>query len=121
MTAILVVDDSRVIRRVVRDLLERMGFEVCEAETGQDALDMCRDRKPEGIILDWNMPVMDGLTFLKRLRAEPNGHGPKVLFCTTENDMDHITQALAAGADEYLMKPFDGEILISKLKDVGLA
>ena len=120
MTAILVVDDSRVIRRVARSMLEKLGFNVSEADTGEAALESCRASQPTGILLDWNMPVMDGLTFLKKLRMEPGGDGPKVVFCTTENDMAHITAALEAGADEYLMKPFDEEILRSKLSGVGL-
>lgn len=120
MSRILIVDDSRVIRKAARRMLEELRFEVDEAEHGLAALAECRARMPEGILLDWNMPEMDGLSFLKALRADPGGTGPKVVFCTTENDLAHITQALTAGADEYLMKPFDGEILKGKLSAVGL-
>jgi two-component system chemotaxis response regulator CheY len=67
------------------------------------------------------MPVMDGLEFLKQLRREPGGHQPVVVFCTVENDLEHITQALDAGADEYIMKPFDGDIIAAKFSQVGLA
>ena len=101
-------------------MLEDLGFEVAEAGDGLEALSCCRLQMPAGILLDWNMPEMDGLAFLKVLRAEPGGLAPKVVFCTTENDIAHISQALAAGADEYLMKPFDGEILGGKLSAVGL-
>jgi two-component system chemotaxis response regulator CheY len=116
----LVVDDSRVIRKVARRILEDLGFEVAEAADGLEAMAWCRTAMPEGILLDWNMPVMDGLTFLRELRREPDGHQPVVVFCTVENDLEHIGMALDAGADEYIMKPFDGDILEDKLVEAGL-
>ncbi|MGL4729258.1 MAG: response regulator, partial [Bosea sp. (in: a-proteobacteria)] len=79
-----------------------------------------RSRMPDAILLDWNMPVMDGYEFLKALRAMPNGKGPKVVFCTTENDLAHIARAMHAGADEYIMKPFDRDIVTSKFQQIGL-
>lgn len=120
MKTCMVVDDSRVIRMVARKILEEIGFAVKEAEDGQIALNMCKAELPDGVLLDWNMPVMDGLTFLKELRALPNGDSPKVVFCTTENDLNHIQEAISQGANEYIMKPFDSEILQSKLEQVGL-
>lgn len=120
MKQCLVVDDSSVIRKVARRIMEEVNFEVAEAENGQEALDKCRQNLPDVILLDWNMPVMDGLDFLIELRKDPCGEAPKVIFCTTENDMDHITQAITAGANEYIMKPFDKEIILSKLKEVEL-
>ena len=75
---------------------------------------------PDAILLDWNMPVMDGITFLAALRAIEGGLHPKVVFCTTENEIAQITRALHAGADEYIMKPFDQQIIASKLEEVGL-
>jgi two-component system, chemotaxis family, chemotaxis protein CheY len=116
----LVVDDSRVVRKVARRILESNGFAVTEAADGQQALDCCRASLPDCVLLDWNMPVMDGLTFLKSLRAEFGHDNPPVVFCTTENDMDHITAAIANGAQEYIMKPFDEEILLGKFAQVGL-
>jgi two-component system chemotaxis response regulator CheY len=116
----LVVDDSRVIRKVARRILEDLGFEVAEAADGMEAMAWCRTAMPEAILLDWNMPVMDGLTFLRALRREADGQAPVVVFCTVENDLDHITLALEAGADEYIMKPFDGEILEGKFAEAGL-
>ena len=116
----LIVDDSRVIRRVAREMMQELKFEVREAENGQDGLDKCREAMPDAVLLDWNMPVMDGLTFLKGLRQEPGGDGPRVLFCTTENDFAHISAAIAAGANEYVMKPFDRDILETKLQQAGL-
>ncbi|TBW37379.1 response regulator [Siculibacillus lacustris] len=116
----LVVDDSSVIRKVARRILEDLAFETSEAEDGMKALDMCRKEMPSAILLDWNMPVMDGLEFLAQLRREPGGEKPKVVFCTTENDVAHIAKAMRAGADEYIMKPFDREIVEAKFAEVGL-
>jgi two-component system chemotaxis response regulator CheY len=116
----LVVDDSSVIRKVARRILEDLSFEITEAEDGAQALDVCRKEMPSAILLDWNMPVMDGLEFLAQLRREPGGEKPKVVFCTTENDVAHIAKAMRAGADEYIMKPFDREIVEAKFAEVGL-
>ena len=120
MKTCLVVDDSRVIRKVARRILEGLGFEIAEAADGVEAMAWCRTAMPEAILLDWNMPVMDGLSFLRELRREPDGHEPVVVFCTVENDVEHIGQALDAGADEYIMKPFDGDILEDKFIEAGL-
>lgn len=120
MKTCLVVDDSRVIRKVARRIVEGIGFACEEAGDGREALAYCRKSMPDAILLDWNMPVMNGLDFLIALRAEEGGKKPVVVFCTTENDMSNITQALRAGADEYVMKPFDGDIIESKFAEVGL-
>jgi two-component system chemotaxis response regulator CheY len=111
----LVVDDSRVVRKVARRILEANGYAVAEAGDGQQALDACRAGLPDIVLLDWNMPVMDGITFLRALRREFGPDNPMVIFCTTENDMAHIEMAIGGGAQEYIMKPFDEEILIGKL------
>ncbi|MGB0719362.1 MAG: response regulator [Bdellovibrionales bacterium] len=117
----LVVDDSRVVRKVARRIVEDIGFECLEAEDGQKAYESCmNDGMPEAILLDWNMPVMSGIEFLEKLRDMENGQYPKVVFCTTENDMSYIQRALAAGANEYIMKPFDSEIIETKFTQVGL-
>ena len=116
----LVVDDSSVIRKVARRILEGMNFSITEAENGQQALDFCRREMPQAVLLDWNMPVMDGYEFLKALRKLTGGDKPKVVFCTTENDVVHIARALHAGANEYIMKPFDKEIVEAKFHEVGL-
>ena len=115
----LIVDDSRIIRKVARRIVEGLGFEVDEAADGSEALAFCGGVIPEVILLDWSMPVMDGMTFLRRLRAMPGGMAPKVLFCTIETRAERIAEALSAGADDYVMKPFDGEILTSKFAEVG--
>ena len=120
MKAFLVVDDSRVIRSVARKILESFGFAVTEAMDGEEALKACRASMPDAVLLDWNMPVMDGLQFLRHLRADPGGDRPSVIFCTTQNELSNIREALAAGANEYIMKPFDRDILESKLQQIGL-
>lgn len=120
MKTCLVVDDSRVIRKVARKILEELDFECAEAADGSEALEHCRKSMPDAVLLDWNMPVMNGLDFVKALRREEKGDEPVVVFCTTENDMAHITEALRAGADEYVMKPFDGDIIESKFQQTGL-
>ncbi len=119
MKSCLVVDDSSVVRKVARRFLEDMDFVVEEAEDGQEAYDKCTAKMPDSILLDWNMPIMSGLEFLKLLRAFDGGDKPRVVFCTTENDVGHIAMALKAGANEYMMKPFDREILESKFQEVG--
>lgn len=116
----LVVDDSSVIRKVARRILEGLDFEIAEAEDGMQAMDSCSSRMPDAILLDWNMPNMDGYEFLTKLRKMSGGSRPKVVFCTTENDIAHIAKAMDSGADEYVMKPFDKEILSSKFGEVGL-
>src|SRR6201996_169795 len=120
MKTCLVVDDSGVVRKVARRIVEALQFQVVEAEDGSKALEACKQALPEAILLDWNMPVMDGLEFLVNLRRLPGGDAPKVVFCTTENGMDHIARALEAGADEYIMKPFDKDIVADKFREVGL-
>lgn len=115
----LVVDDSRVVRKVARRILEDLGFDVAEAADGVEALAWVRKAPPDVILLDWRMPAMDGLEFLRQLRNEPEGRLPKVVFCSAETDLDRIREALASGADEYIMKPFDGDIVASKLAMAG--
>ena len=120
MKTCLIVDDSKVVRMVARKILEELKFETTEAEDGQIALDACRAELPDAVLLDWNMPVMSGIEFLRELRKLPEGDRPLVVFCTTENDMAHIQEALAAGANEYIMKPFDSEIIETKFSQIGL-
>ena len=120
MRTALVVDDSAVIRKVARRILETLNLKVSDAEDGETALALCREAMPDVILLDWTMPKMDGYAFLRALRRELDGNRPKVLFCTAENDVGAIALALHAGADEYIMKPFDRDILVAKLEQVGL-
>lgn len=116
----LIVDDSRMVRRVAGRIIRELDFEAQEAANGQEAIDQCRMKMPDAILLDWKMPVMDGLSFVKHLRKETDGDKPVVVFCTAERDVHKITEALEAGADEYVMKPFDSDIIRSKFFEAGL-
>ena len=120
MKTCLVVDDSSVIRKIASRILGEMNFRIVEAEDGAKALEACKQALPDAVLLDWNMPVMDGFEFLTSLRRMPGGDTPKVVFCTTENGIDHISRALHAGANEYIMKPFDKDIVAAKFQEVGL-
>ena len=118
---VLIVDDSASVRQILQSILgEDPDIEVMG--TASDPFAAARrlqNEIPDVIILDLEMPRMDGMTFLRRLRALPGGGEPKVLFCTIETRPDRIAEALSAGADDYVMKPFDGEILTSKFAEVG--
>ena len=120
MMQVLVVDDSPVIRKVARRIFEGMGFQTGEAEDGQRALTTCQFLMPDIILLDWNMPVLDGFGFLRELRRMPGGTEPTVILCTTENDVAHIARAMHAGADAYVMKPFDQAVLKAKIAELNL-
>jgi two-component system chemotaxis response regulator CheY len=121
MKTCLIVDDSKVIRKVARHILEGLQYSVDEAADGEAALRQCEVRLPDVILLDWNMPVMGGMDFLKAFRVLHPGRATRVIFCTTENGVAHIEAAMAAGADEYVMKPFDRDTIESKLQLVGCA
>ena len=120
MKSCLIVDDSKVVRLVARKILEGLNFSIEEAENGKLAVEACQRRMPDAILLDWNMPVMSGIDFLRALRGMNGGTAPVVVFCTTENDMRHIQEAIGAGANEYIMKPFDSEIIEAKFTQAGL-
>jgi two-component system chemotaxis response regulator CheY len=119
MKSCMVVDDSRVVRKVARRILETFGFECEEAEDGEKAFAACSAAMPDLILLDWNMPVMSGLEFLEKVRRLKNGNHPNIILCTTENDTRHIQRAMKAGANEYIMKPFDSDIMRTKLSQIG--
>jgi two-component system chemotaxis response regulator CheY len=116
----LVVDDSSVVRKVARRILELNEIRVSEAADGTQALEMCQSVMPDIVFVDWDMPVMNGFDFVKLLRATPGGDQPRVLFCTSENDVAQIARAIRAGADAHMMKPFDREIFEAKLLEEGL-
>lgn len=116
----LVVDDSKIVRKVTRKIYEGLGYSVEEAEDGSQALQFCKIRFPDLIMLDWHMPVMNGLEFLKALRHLEGGGAPVVIFCTTETEFSRIQEAIMSGANEYVMKPFDEDIIKGKLQQLGL-
>ena len=115
MKTCLVVDDSEVVRKVARYIFENLQFEAGEAETAQDALDRCAKAMPDFILLDSHIPPVPTASFLSALRAMPGGDKPMVIYCATENDPSEIARALSAGADDYVLKPFDRETLGKKL------
>ena len=120
MKQCLIVDDSRIFRKIAKKILEELQFSTEEADDGAAALDICRRNMPDAILLDWNMPTMSGIEFLRVLRREPSGGKPIVVYCTTENDIAHITEAIGAGANEYLIKPIDKDIIEAKLVEAGV-
>lgn len=117
----LIVDDSRPIRRIEGDILKELGFETIEASNGKEALERLQSYPlPDVVLVDWNMPEMDGLDFIRAVRSEARYAGLVLLMVTTETEADQMLRALTAGADEYLMKPFMKEGLVEKLRLVGV-
>jgi two-component system chemotaxis response regulator CheY len=111
---VLVVDDSPVVRKIARRILEGLRFSTLEACDGQQALSVCAFQMPDAIFVDANMPVLDGIEFVRELRRMPGGDRPSIVYCTSEHDVPQIARALHAGADDYMMKPFDREHLQAK-------
>ena len=115
----LVVDDSDVIRKVARRILEKMNFVITEAENGQQAIEQCKARVPDVVLVDWMMPVMGGFEFLTALKFAKLDRKPYVVYCTTENDPDDISKAMSGGADDFILKPFDRHDIEAKLGHVA--
>jgi two-component system chemotaxis response regulator CheY len=120
MKRCLIVDDSKIVRKVSRGIIEKFGYEIFEAEDGKQALEVTRAEKPDVIMLDWNMPVMNGMEYLVAVRGDATLPQPIIIFCTTENEMPKIIEAMQAGANEYVMKPFDEDIIRGKFDQLGL-
>jgi two-component system chemotaxis response regulator CheY len=116
----LIADDSATIRNAARSILKDLQFHTAEAEDGFDALAKCRERQPDAILLDHVMPRLGGLEVMQALRLGHGGPAPKIIFCTATRDPRHIARAIGAGAHEYLIKPFDRDILAAKLEKLGL-
>ena len=121
MKRCLIVDDSNVIRKVARLILETQNFEVAEAEDGQEALDVCGRETPDVILLDWHMHGMGAIEFLTAIRLARAEKRPYIVYCTTENDPDDLARAYAAGADDYMLKPFDRAALVDKFSQIPRA
>jgi two-component system, chemotaxis family, chemotaxis protein CheY len=122
MAIALIVDDSRPVRMFLRRTLQELGFEVREAGNGREALALLAvEKAPVDVgLVDWNMPEMDGLELLSSLRNVPKFNSMVIIMVTAETELDRIAEALNAGADEYIMKPFTKEILIGKLELAGI-
>lgn len=116
----LIVDDSRVIRKVARKIAASLGYQVMEAENGEEALARCHAVMPDLVLTDWQMPVMSGIEFVTQLRAIPTAKKPTVVFCTSKGAVADIQEGIVAGADDYVIKPFDEETLRAKLEKIGV-
>ena len=120
MSKAMVVDDSRAVRMIVSRILREVGYEVCEAGNGKEALAKLAGEGDVSLVLvDWNMPEMDGLEFVRRMRSDPGKAGIKIMMVTTETEMERMATALEVGVDEYVMKPFTKEVVTDKLRLVG--
>lgn len=121
MPRAIVIDDSRAMRILLGDAMRALGYTVAEAEQGRMALDRLEtDGSCELALVDWNMPVMNGLEFIRAVRARPDWQGMRILVITSETEVEQVMLALQSGADEYLMKPFTPDTLASKLAVMGL-
>jgi CheY-like chemotaxis protein len=115
----LIVDDSRVIRKVAAKIAASLGYHPVEAQDGEEALARCKQAMPDLVLTDWNMPEMDGITFVTKLRSIPTPKEPVVVFCTSNGEAKDIHDGIAAGADDYIVKPFDEAALRAKLEKLG--
>jgi two-component system chemotaxis response regulator CheY len=115
----LIVDDSRVVRKVSRSIVEKLGYQVMEAENGEEALARCKLAMPDLVLVDWDMPVMTGIEFVTALRASPGNERARVVFCTSKNGAHDIHRGIGAGANEYVTKPFNEVSLTAKLQAIG--
>jgi two-component system chemotaxis response regulator CheY len=117
----LIVDDSKIMRTILKVHLTKWGFEVTEAVNGRDALDQLKGMAQADLVLvDWNMPEMDGISFVRAVRAEPGYGALPMMMVTTNAELAHVSKALEAGANEYIMKPFTGDMMREKLELLGL-
>ena len=117
----LIVDDSKAMRSIVGRIVREIGFETIEAANGREGLAQLQSNGDvELILVDWNMPEMNGIEFLQAVRAQPGSCALKMLMVTTASDLAHINTAIEAGANEYLMKPFTKEAMVSKLQMLGM-
>ena len=118
---VLVVDDSRAMRSILGSLLKTAGFEVSEAGDGTEAMERLKENgKFEVVLVDWNMPPLDGFEFIKAVRADHTYDDTRLVMVTTETEMEQVSRALEAGANEYIMKPFTKETLLEKLALLGI-
>jgi two-component system, chemotaxis family, chemotaxis protein CheY len=118
MPNVLIVDDSPVVRKVARRILEGMNFRATEASNGAEALTACSLSMPDAMFVDACMPEIDGFEFVRRVRKLPGGHDPRIVFCMSDNNIAQIARAAHAGANEFMLKPFDRDGLAAKFADL---
>ncbi len=116
MSSCIIADDSKIIRMLLSKIMSNFGYEVTEAENGEDLLRQCAKNIPNLIICDWNLPLIDGIDVLLKIRSDKKIKQPFFIFCSYITDTNIISQALNAGADDFIMRPFDEDIIASKLK-----
>lgn len=121
MAKAMVIDDSRSMRLILTRSLNKLGFEVCPAGNGKEALHILAQEHPDLalFLVDWNMPEVNGLEFVQRVRAIPSYAGTPLMMVTTETEVQQMIKALEAGANEYVMKPFTEEVIADKLRIIG--
>lgn len=115
MLRCIIADDSKIMRMLLRKILENLNFEVDEAEDGEEVIELCAQTPADLIISDWELPLMDGIDVLYKIRADRKIRQPKFVFCSYQKDADTIRQALDGGADDFIMRPFDEDIVAAKL------
>lgn len=116
MACCIVADDSKIMRMLLSKIMENFGYDVIEAEDGEDLMSLCIKNTPDLIICDWHLPLIDGVDILLKIRADRKIKQPVFIFCSYVKDVDVISQALKSGADDFIMRPFDEDIIASKLK-----
>lgn len=120
MAKCLIADDSKVIRMLLSRIMGSIGFDAVEAEDGEEVVELCLSQEPDLIIMDWFLPSLEGIDVLYKIRNQLKIKQPKIVFCSSMIDVEKIRQALDGGADDYIMKPFDEEIITSKLACLGM-
>lgn len=116
MPSCIVADDSKIMRMLLSKIMENFGYTVDEAEDGEDLLEQCAENMPDLIISDWQLPLIDGIDVLYKIRSDKKVKQPVFMFCSYLKDRDIMEQAVAGGADDFIMRPFDEDIIASKLK-----
>lgn len=116
MPSCIVADDSKIMRMLLSKIMENFGYTVDEAEDGEDLLEQCAKNMPDLIISDWQLPLIDGIDVLYKIRSDKKVKQPVFMFCSYQKDRDIMEQAVAGGADDFIMRPFDEDIIASKLK-----
>lgn len=120
MPKCIIADDSKVIRMILSKIMDNFRYDVLEAEDGEDVVELCEQHEPQLIIMDTKLPILDGIDALYKIRDMQRIEQPKIIFCSSVTDPDKIREALDGGADDYIMKPFDEEIIASKLEILDL-